>query len=312
MMPTVRAVTIEKTGGPDVVHVADRPVRDPGPGEIRIAVRAAAVNHSDLVLREYGTPIVPPPWTPGMDAAGLVEAVGPDVERLRVGDAVMAAMSPRRPEGGAQAELVVVPAASAVALPDDATFAQASTLPMNGLTALLALELLDLGDGATLAVTGGAGLLASYVIPLARERGVRVLADAGPADEALVAGFGAEVVARGDGFADAVRAAVPDGVDGLVDTALLGRAAFGAIRDGGAMAVVRGWDGSPTERGIEIRPVAVRTVLERTDWLDLLRERAGDGRLTLRVAAEYPPGQAADAHRAMEAGGLRGRGVIVF
>src|SRR6185503_2113698 len=179
----------------------------------------------------------------------------------------------------------------------------ASTLPMNGLTALLALELLDLGDGATLAVTGGAGLLASYAIPLARERGVRVLADAGPADEALVAGFGAEVVARGDGFVDAVRAAVPDGVDGLVDTALLGR---------GAMAVVRGWDDSPTERGIEIRPVAVRTVLERTDWLDLLRERAGDGRLTLRVAAEYPPEQAADAHRAMEAGGLRGRGVIVF
>jgi NADPH:quinone reductase-like Zn-dependent oxidoreductase len=141
---------------------------------------------------------------------------------------------------------------------------------------------------------------------------VRSVADAGPADEALVAGFGAEVVARGDGFADAVRAAVPDGVDGLVDTALLGRAAFGAIRDGGAMAVVRGWDGSPTERGIEIRPVAVRTVLERTDWLDLLRERARDGRLTLRVAAEYPPEQAADAHRAMEAGGLRGRGVIVF
>jgi NADPH:quinone reductase len=119
-------------------------------------------------------------------------------------------------------------------------------------------------------------------------------------------------VARGDGFVDAVRAAVPDGVDGLVDTALLGRAAFGAIRDGGAMAVVRGWDGSPTERGIEIRPVAVRTVLERTEWLDVLRERAGDGRLTLRVAAEYPPEQAADVHRAMEAGGLRGRGVIVF
>ena len=93
---------------------------------------------------------------------------------------------------------------------------------------------------------------------------------------------------------------------------LLGRGAFNAIRDDGAMVVVRGWDDSPTERGIEVRPVAVRTVLERTDWLDLLRERAGDGRLTLRVAAEYPPEQAADAHRAMEAGGLRGRGVIVF
>ena len=223
-----------------------------------------------------------------MDAAGVVESVGDGVDRLAPGDAVMAAVMPRRPEGGAQSELLVVPAASAVPLPDGADAVAASTLPMNGLTALLALELLDLGDGATLAVTGGAGLLASYVIPLARERGVRVLAHAGPADEALVAGFGAEVVARGAGFADAVRAAVPDGVDGLVDTALLGRAAFGAIRDGGAMAVVRGWDDSPTERGIEIRPVAVRTVLERTEWLDLLRERAADGRLTAARRRRVP------------------------
>ena len=308
----MRAVAIPAPGGPDVLGVIDRDVRAPGAGEVRIAVRAAAVNPTDIGLRAGGAPDLDPPWVPGMDAAGLVESVGDGVDRVAPGDAVMAAVMPRRPDGGAQSELLVVPAASVVPLPAGSDAGAASTLPMNGLTALLALELLDLADGATLAVTGGAGLLASYVIPLARERGVRVLADAGPADEALVAGFGTEVVARGDGFADAVRAAVPDGVDGLVDTALLGRAAFGAIRDGGAMAVVRGWDGSPTERGIEIRPVAVRTVLERTDWLDLLRERAGDGRLTLRVAAEYPPEHAADAHRAMEAGGLRGRGVIVF
>jgi NADPH2:quinone reductase len=206
-----------------------------------------------------------------------------------------------------------VPAASVVPVPGGASLAQAATLPMNGLTALLALELLDLRAGATVAVTGGAGLLASYVIPLAAERGLRVLADAKPEDEDLVRSFGAgDVVARGDGFVAGVRALAPDGADGLVDTALLGRAAFGAIRDGGAMAVVRGWDDSPTERGIEIRPVAVRTVLERTDWLELLRERAADGRLALRVAAEYPPERAADAHAAMEAGGLRGRGVIVF
>jgi len=276
-----------------------------------VAIKACGVCHTDLHYREGGIND-DFPFLLGHEAAGVVESVGDGVDRLAPGDAVMSAVMPRRPEGGAQSELLVVPAASVVPLPAGSDAGAASTLPMNGLTALLALELLDLADGATLAVTGGAGLLASYVIPLARERGVRVLADAGPADEALVTGFGAEVVARGDGFADAVRDAAPDGVDGLVDTALLGRAAFGAIRDGGAMAVVRGWDGSQTERGIEIRPVAVRTVLERTDWLDLLRERAGDGRLTLRVAAEYPPEQAADAHRAMEAGGLRGRGVIVF
>jgi NADPH:quinone reductase len=184
---------------------------------------------------------------------------------------------------------------------------------MNGLTAMLGLDLLDLAPGATLAVSGGAGLLASYVIPLARERGVRVLADAKPGDEELVRSYGAdEVLPRGEGFVAAVRDLVPDGVDGLYDTALLGRDAFPAIRDGGAMAVVRGWDDSPGERGIEVRPVWVRTVLERTEGLEHLRSGASAGGLQLRVAEELPPERAARAHELMEAGGLRGRAVIVF
>ncbi len=225
----------------------------------------------------------------------------------------MAAVSPRRPEGGAQAELIVVPAASVVPVPDGASFQQAATLPMNGLTAMLGLELLGLAAGQTLAVSGGAGLLASYVIALAKVRDVRVIADAKPDDEALVRSFGADVVLpRGEGFPAAVREVVPGGVEGLFDTALLGRGAFQAIRDGGAMVVVRGWDGSDPERDIQIHPVWVRTALERTDWLLELRELASQGRIALRVAAEYPPEQAAEAQRAMEAGGLRGRAVIVF
>ena len=310
----MRAVAITAPGGPEVLTVIDRDARAPGPGEVRLAVRAAAVNPTDIGLREHGAGQgLAPPWVPGMDAAGVVESVGDGVDRVAPGDEVMAVVTPRRPEGGAQAELVVVPAASVVAIPDGASLEQAATLPMNGLTALLALDLLDLPPRATLAVTGGAGLLASYAIPLAGERGLRVLADAKPDDEALVRGFGADVVvARGDGFGAAVRDAAPDGVDGLIDTALLGRDAFPAIRDGGAMAVVRGWDGGPGDRGIDVRPVWVRTVLERTDRLDLRRERAGDGRLVLRVAAEYAPEDAAQAHAAMDAGGLRGRGVIVF
>jgi NADPH:quinone reductase len=310
----MRAVVITAPGGPEVLAVADRPVRDPGPGEVRIAVRAAAVNPTDIGLREHGAGQgLEPPWVPGMDAAGVVESVGPGVERLSAGDEVMAAVTPRRPDGGAQAEQIVAPEATVVPIPDGASLAQAATLPMNGLTALLGIDLLALPSGATLAVTGGAGLLASYVIPLAKERGLRVLADAKPEDEALVRGFGADLVLpRGDGFAGAVRDAAPDRADGLYDTALLGRDAFGAIRDGGEMAVVRGWDDSPGDRGIDVRPVWVRTVLERTDWLEHLRDGAAAGRLRLRVAGEYPPERVADAHAAMEAGGLRGRAVIVF
>jgi NADPH2:quinone reductase len=308
----MRAVVITEPGGPEVLSVAERPVRDPGPGEVRIAVAAAAVNPTDIGLRQRGAD-VSSPWVPGMDAAGVIESVGDGVDRLAVGDEVMAAVSPRRPDGGAQAALLVVPAASVVPIPEGATLAQASTLPMNGLTARLGLEMLGLSAGQTLAVSGGAGLLASYVIGLARQRGLRVIADAAPDDEALVRSFGADVVvARGPGFSDAVRDVVPDGADALFDTALLGRSAFPAIRDGGGVAVVRGWDGSETERGIEVHEVFVRTVLERTDWLEDLRRLASDGQLALRVAGKYPPEDAAQAHRLMDAGGLRGRAVIVF
>jgi NADPH:quinone reductase-like Zn-dependent oxidoreductase len=309
----MRAVGITAPGAYDVLSVIDRPVRDPGPGEVRIAVRAAAVNPTDSGLRTRGGGELPAPWTPGMDAAGTIESVGEGVERLHVGEQVMAVVSPRRPEGGAQAELLLAPAASVVSIPEGATLEQAATLPMNGLTAELGLEMLDLQPGQTLAVSGGAGLLASYVIPLAKERGLRVIADAKPDDETLVRSFGADVVVpRGEGFVAGVREAAPDGVDGLYDTALLHETAFGAIRDGGAMIVVRGWQPPETERGIEVRPVMVSNALERTDWLEELRRLASDGRLQLRVAGEYPPEDAAEAERAMDAGGLRGRVVIVF
>lgn len=306
-----RAVGFTATGGPEVTQVIDRPVREPGPGEVRIRVRAAAVNPTDLGLRQLGDPDNPSPWTPGMDAAGEVESVGAGVSRLAVGDAVMATCTPRRPEGGAQAELLVVPAASAVAAPAGVTLEAAATLPMNGLTALRGLEMLDLARGETLAVSGGAGLLASYVIPLALGRGLRVIADARQDDAELVRGWGAEVVERSDDFASAVRGVEPDGVAGVYDTALLNGDALGAIRDGGGLAVVRGWDGAG-ERGIAVHRVMVFEVLERTDWLEELARLAADGKLPLRPLEAFGPERAAEAHERMDAGGLRGRVLIAF
>ncbi len=308
-----RAIGIPEPGGPEVLTVIDRDVRPAGEGEVRIAVAAAAVNPTDIGLRAMGADGIDAPWTPGMDAAGTVESVGAGVDRLALGDAVMAAVMPRRAEGGAQAELIVVPAASVVPIPDGASLPEAATLPMNGLTAMRGLEMLGLAAGDTLAVAGGAGLLASYVITLAHERGLRVIADAKAGEEDLVRGFGADVVvARSDHFAGVVRAVEPDGVAGVYDTALLNEDAFGAIRDGGGLVVVRGWHGGEAPRGIVVHPVFVREVLERTDWLQELRTLAGDGRLALRVAAAFPPEQAAEAHRLMDAGGLRGRALITF
>ena len=304
---------IPEAGGPDVLRVIDYEPREPGAGEVRIAVSAAAVNPTDIGLRERGGGALPAPWIPGMDASGTIESVGSGVSGFAPGDEVMAVVSPRRDEGGAQQEMLVVPAVSVVPIPEGASLRQAATLPMNGLTALRGLELLGLERGETLLVTGGAGLLASYVIPLAKDAGLTVIADARPEEAQLVRHYGADqVVARGERMVGAVRETIAAGADAVFDTAMLHHSVFPAVRDGGQVAVVRGWDSSETERGIEIREVWVREVLERTDWLQQLRAGASDGRLSLRVAGEYPPEDAAEAHRVMDAGGLRGRVLIVF
>jgi NADPH:quinone reductase len=302
-MAVARAVAIAEPGGLEVLEVIERDVPEPGPGEVRIAVKAASVNPSDIATRLRGVDGVPPPWVPGWDAAGVVESVGGGVHRVAVGDEVMAAVLPRRTEGGAQSELLVAPEESVAKIPAGAALEQAATLPMNGLTAFLGLELLGLREGDTLGVSGGAGLLASYVIPLAKLRGLHVVADAKPEDEELVRSFGADVVVpRGD-FAGPL--------DAVYDTALLRQELLSVIRHGGALGSVRTWD-ADVEDGVHVKHIQVATVLQRTDWLEELRDLASRGVLRLRVAATFPPEQAADAHRLMEAGGLRGRAVIVF
>src|SRR6201995_3490380 len=157
-----RAIGIARPGGPEVLEVIDRPVRDPGRGEVRLRVAAAAVNPTDIGLRAAGGGDLEPPWTPGMDAAGTVESLGPGANGLALGDQVMAAVSPRRPEGGAQAELLVVPVGSVVPIPDGATPGEVTTVPITGLTALLGLARGGLRDGVPLAVSGGPGVLAPY------------------------------------------------------------------------------------------------------------------------------------------------------
>lgn len=309
----MKTVQYKSLGGYEVIEIADREVRAPGPGEVRITVKAAAVNPTDILMRERAYNTLPLPWIPGMDAAGVVESVGAGVTRVRVGDQVMAAVMPARPDGGAQSARIVVPEASVLAIPKGVSVAEASTLPMNGLTATLGLEISGLTKGQTLAVSGGAGLLAHYTIAVAKHLGIKVIADAKPSEFDLVRSYGADfVVERGPGFCAAIRKQFPSGVDGLFDTALLLRASFPAIRDGGVYIPVRGWDDTPTERGIRILPVIVGQAIERTDMLMVLRGLVESGKIKLRVTREYAPEEVAEAQRALMAGGLRGRPVIVF
>jgi NADPH:quinone reductase len=247
-----------------------------------------------------------------MDAAGVLEGIGSDTSTdLQVGERVMAIVLPLG-QRGAYAERVVVPSASVVRSPAGASDAEAATLPMNGLTVCACLDQLGLVAGQTLAVTGAAGAVGGYAVQLGKAAGLRVVADAAPSDEALVRRLGADdVVPRGDGYADHVRTLVPDGVDGMVDAALLDAKAVAAVRDGGGIATLRAYDGAgDTGRGLRFFPVFVRMHAEERGKLDALRQRAEDGTLTLRVAGTLPLESAAEAHRLLEAGGIRGRLVL--
>jgi len=308
----VRAVVIRTAGGPGVLGVADLPVPEPGPGEVRLAVRAAAVNPADLELRARAEPR-PAPWVPGMDAAGTVDAVGEGVERLVPGEHVMAVVNPFGPHGGAQAERVVVPAASVVRAPAGVGLAQAATLPMNGLTAMTCLDLLGPAHGRTLLVTGGAGHLASFVVPLSKDAGWRVVADARPQDEPAVRALGAdEGVPRGDALGAAVRGVLPDGADAAVDTAALQRRVVPALRDGAVLVDVKGWEPGPLERGIRVERAFVYTAFGRTDWLEELARKVASGRLRLPVPREVAPPDVGAVHERVGAGGQRGRTVVVL
>jgi NADPH:quinone reductase-like Zn-dependent oxidoreductase len=312
----MRAAGVTEFGPPEALRVVELPDPEPGPGELRIRVHAAAVNPTDTVLRSGGRAErlrdVAPPHVPGMDAAGVLEAIGEGaVTDLAVGERVMAVVLPLG-QRGAYAESVVVPADSVVRSPAGATDAEAATLPMNGLTACHALDELALAPGQTLAVTGAAGAVGGYVVQLGRAKGLRVVADAAPADEELVRALGADIVLpRGHDFAASVRHAEPEGADGLVDGALLGPLAVGALRDGGGMVTLRGYDGAGSaRRGITFFPVYVRNYARERAKLDALRSHAESGVLTLRVARTVPLEGAPEAHRLLEAGGVRGRLVL--
>lgn len=312
----MRGVGVIEFGGPEALQVIDLPETHAGTGEVRIRVHAAAVNPTDTGLRNGSRAAmladVPPPYVPGMDLAGVIDEVGPDTDTdLAVGDAVMAMVVPNASHG-AYRESIVLSADSVVRAPAGATHVEACTLPMNGLTARQSLDQLALSPGQTIAVTGAAGCYGGYVVQLAKAEGLRVIADASEDDEQLVSDLGADIVVRrGDDVATRIREAAPDGVDGLADGSVQAELVVAAVRDGGAFASVRGWPGTG-ERDIAFHRTMVPRYDHRADLLGQLREQAENGTVTLRVAATYPPEEAAAAHARLEAGGTRGRCVIVF
>jgi NADPH2:quinone reductase len=311
----MRAAGVTEFGGPEVLHIVEVPDEPLGPGQVRLRVEAAAVSPTDTHLRSGAyadrDPVKSPPWVPGMDVAGVVTEVGEGVEHLRPGDPAMGLVVPFGAHGGYR-ENLVLPGDSVVRAPKGASAVEASTLPMNALTARMALDRMELRPGQVLAVTGAAGAFGGYVVQLAKADGLTVVADASEADEDLVRGLGADIVVRrGDDVAARIREHFPEGVDGLADGSVQDALVLPAVRDGGAVATVRGYRGDG-QRGLRVLPNRVSRAAQDRPALDRLRQQVEDGVLTLRVARSFPAEQAAEAHRALERGGVRGRLVLTF
>ena len=166
----MRAAGVTEFGGPEALQLVDVPAEPLGAGEVRLCVAAATVNPTDTYARmgAYAgrDPVKSPPWVPGMDVAGVVAEVGEGVDHVSVGDDVMGIVVPSGAHGGYREDLVL-PAGSVVRAPAGVDPVAASTVPMNGLTARLALDQMALEPGQVLAVTGAADASATTVSPSA-------------------------------------------------------------------------------------------------------------------------------------------------
>jgi len=302
------AVAFTQPGGPEVLHVARVPVAEPGSGEVRVRVEAAAVHPSDIAIRAGMMPIAgPPPHIPGMAYAGVVEAIGPD-SLWRTGDRVMGMALPSSPYGGAYRERLVAPDDTLGAVPDHIDLDQAATLPMNGHTAIQAMRVLDLPPGSTVVVTGAAGALGAIILPLAAAEGLRVIGVCSDDDRPIVLERGAaSTVARGDDLAERLVVHAGGPVDAAVDLAVIDDAILPAVRPGGVVVTLRGWAGSG-DSGARVVPVMVPREWHAGRQL----QKLADARYLTRPLEIFTPHRAEEAHARVQSGRLRSGVVIDF
>ncbi len=277
----MRALRYSEFGGPEVLQVVDveRPVA--GPGQVPIAVRAAAVNPFDLKKRA-GLAGGEPPIVPGMDAAGVIEATG---ERVFGSTA-----------GGACAEYAVLK--HWAAMPEGLSFTEAAGFVTACETAVRAMDLVGVGAGTTLVIAGASGGVGSAAVQFAVARGARVIGTASERNHDYLRALGAEPVGHGD------LGTLP-GADAAFDTA--GRGAIPALitLTGDPQKVVTIADFDAGELGVHVTGTS-------SAWHALEEAAAlyAAGRFSLRVGGVYPFEQAAEAHRLAADGHADGRLIL--
>jgi NADPH:quinone reductase len=314
-MPSIVLATA--FGGPDVLSLADQPTAEPGPGEARIAVRAAGVNPIDWKVYSGALGADPArlPIRLGSEAAGVVTAVGPDATGpagpITAGQEVIAFRAP-----GSYASELVVPAQALVPKPPALDWAQGAGLMLTGTTAWHALTATGVADGDTVLIHGAAGGVGVMAVQLAAARGATVIATASPARHDFLTGLGAVPVAYGDGLAERVRAAAPGGIDAALD--LIGTdeaidVSLALVADRARIATIAAFARGPQE-GIKVlggAPGADPGTQIRDAARPELARLAQDGTLRVFISQTFPLAEVAAAHRAIMTGHTTGKIALI-
>ena len=300
----MKAVQFSCFGGPEVLEIVELPNPHPGPGQVRIAVRAVGISATDPKLRSgavnFGDSL---PQTTGRDVAGIVDEVGEGVTDTAIGDRVFGVSD----DGAGAAEFALLTYRAPI--PASLGFIDAAALPVALETATRSLDQLGVGPNMTLLVSGAAGGIGSTAVQLAIACGARVIGTASPANHGYLRLLGAEPVAYGDGMAERVRALAPAGVDAALDVA--GSGVLPELIDlaDNAQKVVTLADFAGAEQhGVLFSNGFHGHAFHALGEIGALIEA---GRFWLPVERTYPLDRIADAHRVSEGGHVRGRLVLV-
>lgn len=291
----MKALQFDRFGSPDVIVLRDVPRPEPGPGQIRIAVRACGLTPADWHLADglLADHLPPLPRGLGLEIAGTVDALGAGVTDIRIGDRVFGPATFDGPTAGA-AEYALMPAWAPI--PDGVTTEQAAALPMAAETASRALDDLGVQPGELLLVHGAGSTVGEASVRLALHRGIRVIATAGHARAAALKEIGAQVTAYGEGMAERIKALAGGHVDRALDTAPTGGRIDRADQPapaGGSLPTLIELTGDP-DRVLTLSDFAaaadlgVRITTEmRYDGMDEFARLAGDGILVVPIARTY-------------------------
>jgi NADPH:quinone reductase len=303
-----RAVRFDRYGGREVLYIAEVDVPASAAGEVVVAVRAAGLNPGEAAIREGALAARFPATFPsgeGSDVAGVVSALGEGVTGFAVGDEVLG-WSERR---SSQADYAAVPITQLIHKPAALSWEAAGSLYVVGCTAYVAVRTIDLRPGETVAVSAAAGGVGTVVVQLLRLKGASVLGIASEANHEWLAAHGVVPVAYGEGLADRLRAAAPDGIDAFID--LFGPEYLQLAVD------------------LSIPPQRIETIISfekaqelgtraegsgagsTTEILSEMAELVASGQIEIPIAATYPLEKVRDAYAQVEQRHTRGKVVLI-